>query len=287
MRFASFTTATGNASYGVVTDAGIHDLGARFGSILPDLKTFLHAAELGAAPQLTGMLPADYAESDIAFLPPVTNPEKVICVGLNYEGHRLETGRPKQDYPTLFARFADTLIGHGAPIRRPSVSQALDFEGELAVVIGRSGFRIPESEASSFVAGYSSFNDASLRDYQVHTHQFMPGKNFPDTGAFGPWLVTPDEVGPLADLRIETRLNGAVVQQAQLTELLFSVEQLIAYISQFTVLHPGDVLVTGTPGGVGFKRNPPLFMKPGDVVEVEIDKIGHLRNEIAEERPKE
>ena len=285
MRYVSFK-AEGRASYGIATANGIHDLGARIGSVLPDLKAYLKAQELGLVPSAATNASADYTVGDIAFLPPIAEPGKVICVGLNYEGHRLETGRPKQTYPTLFARFADTLIGHDVAIRRPPVSDALDFEGELAVVIGRSGFRIPKSEAASYIAGYSCFNDASLRDYQNHTHQFMPGKNFPATGAFGPDLVTPDEVGVLNDLKIETRLNGVIVQSAKLEELLFSVEELIAYVSIFTALSPGDVLVTGTPGGVGFKRTPPLFMKPGDVVEVEIDKVGHLRNEIAEELPK-
>ncbi|MBE1208556.1 fumarylacetoacetate hydrolase family protein [Aminobacter carboxidus] len=285
MRYVSFE-AEGRASYGIGTDRGIFDLGARIGSVIPDLKSYLKASELGLVPSAQANLSADYAVGDIAYLPPITEPGKVICVGLNYEGHRLETGRPKQTYPTLFARFADTLIGHGVAIRRPPVSSDLDYEGELAVVIGRSGFRIPKSEAASYVAGYSCFNDASLRDFQVHTHQFMPGKNFPATGAFGPDMVTPDEVGELDNLKIETRLNGVVVQQAKLEELLFSVEDLIAYISIFTPLSPGDVLITGTPGGVGFKRTPPLFMKPGDVVEVEIDKVGHLRNEIAEELPR-
>lgn len=285
MRYVSFE-AEGRASYGIVADRGIHDLGARIGSVIPDLKSYLKASELGLVSSATANASADYAVGDIAYLPPITEPGKIICVGLNYEGHRLETGRPKQTYPTLFARFADTLIGHGVAIRRPPVSEALDYEGELAVVIGRSGFRISQSEAASYVAGYSCFNDASLRDFQNHTHQFMPGKNFPATGAFGPDLVTPDEVGELDNLKIETRLNGVVVQQAKLEELLFSVDDLIAYVSIFTALSPGDVLVTGTPGGVGFKRTPPLFMKPGDVVEVEIDKVGQLRNEIAEELPK-
>ena len=285
MRYLSFE-AEGKASYGIATERGIHDLGARIGSVLPDLKSYLKALELGLVSSVDANASADYAAGDIAYLPPITVPGKIICVGLNYEGHRLETGRPKQTYPTLFARFADTLIGHGAAIRRPPVSEALDYEGELAVVIGRSGFRIPKEEAASFIAGYSCFNDASLRDFQNHTHQFMPGKNFPATGAFGPELVTPDEVGALDTLKIETRLNGVVVQQAKLEELLFSVEDLIAYVSIFTALSPGDVLVTGTPGGVGFKRTPPLYMKPGDVVEVEIDNVGQLRNEIAEELPK-
>lgn len=282
MRYISFEIG-GRASYGYVLDHGIHDLGARIGAVLPDLKSYLEASELGLVPEGGLSSTSDYFLSEIEYLPPVVSPGKVICVGLNYEGHRLETGRPKQSYPTLFSRFADTLIGHGVAIRRPPVSQALDYEGELAVVIGKSGFRIPADRAKAHVAGYSCFNDASLRDFQNHTHQFMPGKNFPATGAFGPVMVSPDEVGDLQKLKIETRLNGTVVQSARFDELIFPVEELISYVSTFTALSPGDVLVTGTPGGVGFKRSPPLFMKPGDVVEVEIDKIGHLRNDIAEE----
>lgn len=282
MRFVSFEFG-GRASYGIVNERGVYDLGARIGSIVPDLKSYLTASELGLVPPCGGEAKADYQLKDLAYLPPITRPGKIICVGLNYEGHRLETGRPKAAYPTLFARFADTLVAHRAPIVRPPESQALDFEGELAVIIGRSGRRIPRTEAMTFIAGYSCFNDASLRDFQNHTHQFMPGKNFVGTGAFGPEMVTADEIVDLPSLRLETKLNGEVVQSAKFDELLFSLEDLVAYVSRFTPLAPGDVLVTGTPGGVGFKRTPPLFMKSGDVVEVVIDKIGHLRNDIVDE----
>lgn len=281
MRYISFEVG-GRATYGYLTDNGVHDLGVRIGSLLPNMKSYLEAIELRMV-RPSGQGTADHALSDITYLPPIADPGKIICVGLNYEGHRKETGRPKQSYPTLFARFPDTLIGHGTAIRRPAVSQALDYEGELAVVMGRSGYRIPVGEAASYVAGYSCFNDASLRDFQNHTHQFMPGKNFPATGGFGPAMVTPEEVGDLNTLKIETQLNGVVVQSARLDELIFSVEELIAYISTFTALAAGDVIVTGTPGGVGFKRSPPLYMKPGDVIEVEIDKVGQLRNDILEE----
>ncbi|TRW93039.1 fumarylacetoacetate hydrolase family protein [Paracoccus sp. M683] len=283
MRFISFTHE-GRDSYGVLTGQGICDLGARLGAWLPDLRSYLAAAEAGAVAALPQVpQQADLALADVTRLPPLPNPGKIICVGLNYEGHRLETGRPKLTHPTLFARFADTLVADGAPIIRPPESADLDFEGELAVVMGRGGRRVPAEAAATLVAGYSVFNDASLRDFQNHTHQFMPGKNFTGTGAFGPDLVTSDEAPDLTDLVIETRLNGETVQKATLDELIFKIPELIAYISAFTPLSAGDVIVTGTPGGVGFKRKPPLFMKPGDHVEVRIDQIGILGNDIKDE----
>ena len=219
----------------------------------------------------------------VTLLPVIPNPGKILCVGHNYEEHRQETGRAKTAHPSLFVRFADTLIGHEAPIVRPPVSTSLDFEGELAVVIGRGGFRVKPEQALDLVAGYSCFNDGSVRDWQWHTQQFTPGKNFPSTGAFGPALVTPDEVGTLDDLRIETRLNGDVVQSSTLGHMIFPVADIIAYVSSFTRLSPGDVIATGTPGGVGAKRQPPVWLKPGDVVEVDIAGVGVLRNGVVDE----
>lgn len=286
MRFVSFS-AKGRKSWGVAVAGGIHDLGARLGAVIPDLKTFLAARALGlaAAPPTANVV--DYAPGEFTYDPVIPNPDKILCVGLNYEDHRRETGRPEAAHPSIFTRFADTLIGHGAPILRPPVSSALDYEGELAVVIGRPGFRVPKERALDLVAGYSVFNDASLRDWQRHTHQFIPGKNFPATGPFGPELVTPDELDRFATRAIVTRLNGTVVQQATLGDMIFSVADIIAYVSGFTPLAPGDVIATGTPGGVGFKRAPPLFMKPGDTVEVEIDGVGLLSNGVADEPPQE
>ena len=286
MRFVSFT-ARGRKSWGVAVAGGVHDLGARLGAVIPDLKTYLAARALGlaAAPPMTSA--ADYARDEFTYDPVIPNPGKILCVGHNYEDHRRETGRPKAAHPSIFARFADTLIGHGAPILRPPVSAALDYEGELAVVIARPGFRVPTERALDLVAGYSVFNDASLRDWQRHTLQFTPGKNFPATGPFGPELVTPDEVDRFAERAIKTRLNGALVQQATLGDMIFSLADIIAYVSGFTPLAPGDVIATGTPGGVGFKREPPLFMKPGDTVEVEIDGVGLLSNGVADEPPQE
>jgi 2-keto-4-pentenoate hydratase/2-oxohepta-3-ene-1,7-dioic acid hydratase in catechol pathway len=218
----------------------------------------------------------------VTLLPVIANPGKILCVGHNYEEHRQETGRAKTSHPSLFVRFADTLIGHEAPIVRPPVSTSLDFEGELAVVIGRGGFRVPAEQALDLVAGYSCFNDGSVRDWQWHTQQFTPGKNFPSTGAFGPALVTPDEVGALDDLTIQTRLNGDVVQSSTLGHMIFPVAEIIAYVSTFTRLSPGDVIATGTPGGVGAKRQPPVWLKPGDVVEIDIAGVGLLRNGVTD-----
>lgn len=224
-----------------------------------------------------------FALTDVDFLPVLPGPGKILCVGLNYEMHRRETGRAEVANPTIFTRFADSQTAHLRPILRPIESTKLDYEGELAIVIAKGGRRIPAARALEHVAGYSCYNDGSIRDWQAHTTQFTPGKNFPSTGAFGPWLVTPDEFGPPQTQRIQTRLNGAVMQDAVLSDMIFPVAHLIEYCSTFTLLSPGDVIVTGTPGGVGVKRDPQVFMRPGDQVEVEIDGIGILQNNIAAE----
>lgn len=280
MRYVSFRVA-GRSTFGFVRDGSVFDMGARLAE-LPDLRRYLAALSVGFTPPAFSDQPGDYAVQDIEYLP-VCQPSKIICVGLNYHTHRRETGRAESEYPTLFSRFTDTLTAHHAPIVRPQVSTSLDFEGELAVVIGRPAHRVSRENAMDVVAGYACFNDASLRDWQRHTHQFLPGKNFPATGPLGPELVTPDEVGPLRDLAIQTRLNGTVMQSATLGDMIFPVDALIAYISAFTHLAPGDVIATGTPGGVGFKREPPVFMKAGDTIEVLIERVGHLSNHVVDE----
>lgn len=281
MRYVSFRVG-GRQTYGLVRDRSVIDLGARLGDLLPDLRQYLAALAHGFdAPRIPSLI-EDYSLDDIEYLP-VCAPRKVICVGLNYDAHRQETGRAESSFPTLFSRFPDTLIGHGAAILRPQVSVELDFEGELAVVIGRPAHRVSRDTAMDVVAGFTCFNDGSLRDWQRHTHQYLPGKNFPSTAPLGPTLVTPDELGPLESLSIETRLNGTTMQAARLGEMIFPVDALIAYISGFTPLSPGDVIATGTPAGVGFTRKPPVFMKPGDIIEVVIERVGHLRNTIADE----
>jgi acylpyruvate hydrolase len=220
----------------------------------------------------------------VALLPPLRRPEKVICAGFNYREHSAESGFKQPDYPTLFGRFNSSLIGDGAPIVRPRASIQLDFEGELVAVIGKSGRNIAKADALDHIVGYSIFNDASIRDFQFKSPQWTVGKNFDDTGAFGPCLVTADEVPPGGKgLRLQTRLNGKVVQDASTDDMVFDVATLIAIISEAMTLQKGDIIVTGTPSGVGLSRKPPLFMRAGDVVDVEIERIGVLSNPIVEE----
>lgn len=218
----------------------------------------------------------------VEFLPPLPHPRKLVCVGLNYIDHAQETGFQVPEYPTLFARFDTSLIGHGQPIRSTPLSPQLDFEGEMVAVIGAVARDVSDDEALAAVCAYSVFNDVSVRDFQMKAPQWTPGKNFDGTGAFGPWLVTADELPAGArGLRIETRLNGAVVQSASTSDLIFDVPSLVSTMSRFMTLEPGDVIVTGTPSGVGMSRVPPLWMRPGDVCEVEIEGIGLLRNPVA------
>ena len=220
----------------------------------------------------------------LTLLPPIARPPKILCVGLNYEDHLSEVGLKRPDYPEIFARFATSLIAHGAAIMRPPESDKLDYEAELAVVIGRGGRRIDKDAALDHVAGYSIFNDATLRDYQIRTPQWTVGKNFDRTGAFGPWLVTPETLPPGAQgLRIQGRLNGQTLQDSNTKFLIFNVATLIAMLSTTMTLEPGDVIITGTPGGVGASRNPRIFMRPGDVFEAEIERIGTLSNPVADE----
>lgn len=220
----------------------------------------------------------------VKLLPPLSAPGKIICVGLNYVDHSIESGFTPPDYPTIFTRFTSSLIGAGAPIIRPRVSTQLDYEGEMVAVIGAGGRHIAEKDALDHVIGYSIFNDASVRDYQKKSPQWTIGKNFDNTGAFGPYLVTADELSPGANgLHIQTRLNGIVVQDASTGDMVFSVARLISILSEAITLSSGDIIVSGTPAGVGMARKPPLFMKHGDVCEVEIEGIGILRNKIEDE----
>ena len=217
----------------------------------------------------------------VRLLPPVPVPPKILCVGLNYDDHLEESGLKKPAYPEIFARFATSLIAHQEPIQRPRESTALDYEAELAVVIGKPGRRISQEKALDHVAGYSLFNDATVRDFQLRTPQWTMGKNFDGTGSFGPWLVTPDAL-PLgaSGLRIQGRLNGRIMQDARTDQLIFGVQALIAMISVAISLERGDVIITGTPGGVGAARKPPVYMQPGDIFEVEIEKLGVLTNSV-------
>jgi acylpyruvate hydrolase len=222
---------------------------------------------------------------NVSILPPISNASKILCVGLNYVDHAAEGGMKVPDYPTVFARFNSSLVGHGAPLVCPKISEQFDYEGEMVAVIGRGGRAISEADALSHVAGYSVFNDGSVRDYQLRTPQWTIGKNFDGTGAFGPSFVTADELPEgAAGLRIQTRLNGRVLQDASTDNLVFSVARLVSLISAAMTLEAGDVIVTGTPAGVGLSYKPPIFMKEGDVCEVEIERLGLLSNPVVNER---
>jgi 2-keto-4-pentenoate hydratase/2-oxohepta-3-ene-1,7-dioic acid hydratase in catechol pathway len=277
MRYVSFRRSDGQAAYGRLDGDAVIDLSAAAGAPA-DLKGAIARGTL-ARLESTSRLPL----TEVVLLPVIPNPDKILCVGLNYAEHVKETGREQKEHPAIFTRWADTLVAHGQPLVHPPETARFDYEGELAVVIGKGGRRIARADAMAHIAGFAVFNDASVRDWQRHNIQFTPGKNFPATGAFGPALVTPDEVEDLGTLRVQTRLNDQLVQDQPVSDMIWDIPTIIEYVSTFTPLAPGDVIATGTPGGVGDKRNPPLYMKPGDRVEVEIGLIGKLTNRIIEE----
>lgn len=282
MRLATFTYKDKN-SWGVVTDRGVVDVGSVLGSRFPTLRDALAADALDDVNAVVAAASDALPLDRITFLPVIPNPDKIICAGVNYEEHRIETNRERTDHPTIFLRLAASQIGHRDPILLPPESTELDYEGEIAVIIGKGGRRIAREAAWSHIAGYAPYNDASIRDWQRHTGQWASGKNFPATGAFGPWMVTRDEVEDGEELTLETRLNGEVMQRATTAMMIFDIPRLIEYASTFTHLVPGDVIATGTPGGVGVKRNPQVFMKHGDTVEVEVGKVGTLVNPVERE----
>ncbi|WP_443698262.1 fumarylacetoacetate hydrolase family protein [Pseudomonas sp.] len=283
MKFASFIVQ-GRTTYGVVEGTQVIDLESVKATFGTDLKQAIAINRLGElTPAVLAPLPR-VALADVTFLPVIENTGKVLCIGINYATHVRETGREMPTYPMIFTRFADSQVAHLQPIIRPKASHKLDFEGELAVVIGKTARHVKAADALEYVAGYACYNDGSVRDWQKHTIQFVPGKNFPCTGGFGPWLVTCDEIGDPQDLELTTRLNGQVMQHTRTSDMIFDVRHLIEYCSTFTELAPGDVIVSGTTGGVGAFREPPVWMKPGDTVEVEISGIGILRNSIADEQ---
>jgi 2-keto-4-pentenoate hydratase/2-oxohepta-3-ene-1,7-dioic acid hydratase in catechol pathway len=273
MKLASFTAGS-VASWGVVQGDVIVDLG----QVFPSLRAALAA---GGLAELSLDSAPRHGLAEIDWLPVIPDPGKILCAGINYAEHRRETGREEVAYPTIFIRWPSSQTGHLCSVRRPGETEELDYEGELAVIIGTPGRRIAAADAMRHVAGYACYMDGSVRDWQRHTSQFTPGKNFPETGPFGPWMVTPDEMGALGPQVLRTRVNGRVLQEATLDQMIFGVPQLIEYCSAFTRLEAGDVIVTGTPGGVGSKRKPPVWLVPGDTVEVEIDGVGVLRNPVA------
>jgi 2-keto-4-pentenoate hydratase/2-oxohepta-3-ene-1,7-dioic acid hydratase in catechol pathway len=278
MKLASYI-ADGKPAYGVVTCDGVVTLNDRLRYV-----TLRHALAADALDEIRhaveGAQP-DHRLSDIRFLPAIPDPAKILCAGINYRSHAAETGRDIPTQPSMFARFVDTLVGHEGEMIRPTISQCFDFEGELAIVIGRSGRHITPERALDHVAGYTCFVDGSVRDYQKIS--VTSGKNFPGTGPLGPWIVTTDEIPDPAHLTLTTRLNGNEVQHSGTDMLIHPVPAIIAFCSDFTPLGPGDIIATGTPEGVGHRRTPPLWMKAGDVLEVEISGIGTLRSRIVDE----
>lgn len=277
MKLASFKVGN-SISYGIVTKHGIIDLFSRIGQSYPNLCSLLgdDGLERAAAYQKDR---ADYTEQQVTFLPVIVSPQKILCVGMNYIEKRREFDQHEPD-PTLFIRFADSQTGHNCPLLKPAESNEFDYEGELAIVVGKGGKAIPAAQALEHIAGYSCYMDGSVRDWQ-HSW-FTAGKNWPCTGGFGPWLVTRDEIPNPQNLTIRTYLNSHIVQSDNTANMIHGIPELIEYISTFSALSPGDVIITGSPGGVGKKRQPPLFLQPGDVVEVEIEKIGRLHNVVME-----
>ena len=270
-------------SYGIVQGEDVLNLTPILGAQAPDLKSLIAHNMLDQAAKALVSHKPDLKFADLHLLPVITNPNKIVCVGLNYADHVRETGRELTESPALFLRVSESQIGHGQNIVRPPESHRLDYEGEIAVVIGKGGRRISEADSWSHIAGYSCYNDGSIRDWQVSTTQWTAGKNFWRTGGFGPWMVTADEIKPDQKMTLITRLNGQELQRATTDMMIHSIPRQIAYISTFIPLEAGDVIVTGTPGGVGNKRTPQVFMKPGDVVEIEVDAVGILRNGIVDD----
>lgn len=274
MKYVSFRRA-GVASWGLLKDGGIVDLGGE----AADLRAFIAAG----CPDAEAMAarPVSLALADVVLDPVIPNPAKIVMAAINY--YETDTDPSKvPEYPVLFLRLPASQIGHGAPLLQPRSSQKLDFEGELAVIVGQGGRHIPQDQALAHVAGYSIYNDGSVRDWQKHSHQFTPGKNFVGTGAFGPWMVTADEL-PQRPLSLVTRVNGVEKQRTDTSKMIFDIPYLINYISTFTPLEPGDVIVTGTCTGFGSTRRPQEFLNPGDVVDIEIEAIGTLSNTVARE----
>jgi 2-keto-4-pentenoate hydratase/2-oxohepta-3-ene-1,7-dioic acid hydratase in catechol pathway len=280
MRLVSFLV-NDQARMGVINGDGVVDLTDRGAG--RSIREVLQGGTLDRISGLAAGQSADLSLQELTFLPVVPDPGKVICIGVNYKKHLVEMGRELPQYPWVFTRFADSFVGHGTDMIRPSVSDQFDFEGELAVIIGRSAHRVAAADAFDYVAGYCCFNDGSIRDYQRHSGQFIPGKNFLRSGSMGPWMVTKDQIEDVKNLDLETRLNGKVMQSASTGDLIFDIPQLIEYCTTFTRLQPGDIIATGTPGGVGAARKPPLWMQPGDTIEISISEIGVLRNTIADE----
>ena len=279
MKLLSFETDAGT-SYGRLEGHGVIDLGQRLGNKYPDLRTLLEESGQAEAEAIAAT-DVDYRLDEISYQQVIPNARRIICIGLNYREHAAEMGLKFPEHPSLFSKWPDALVGHENDIICPKASKNFDFEGELSFIIGKPGRHISVADGMSHVAGYTPFLDGSVRDFQGHS--VIAGKNFQHSGACGPWLTTADEITNPMDLRLTTCLNGEVVQDESTAQLYYTVPDIIAYVSQFTPLHPGDVIATGTPSGVGAGRKPPLWMQPGDRITLEISGLGQLANNVVAE----
>jgi 2-keto-4-pentenoate hydratase/2-oxohepta-3-ene-1,7-dioic acid hydratase in catechol pathway len=281
MKLASYI-ADGKESYGVVTDDGVITMNERFGGHAASLKEAIAGGLLPQIKEAASHGRADRKLSEIKFLPVIPNPEKILCVGINYKSHAAEHGTEAPKLPNIFTKFVNTLVAHEGEMLRPKVSTSFDFEGELALVIGKAGRHIKAADALKHVAGYTCFCDGSVRDFTKYS--LVASKNFLATSPLGPWMVTSDEIPDPTRLTLVTRLNGKEMQRSGTDMLIHSIPAIIEFCSVFTPLSPGDIIATGTPDGIGAKQNPPVWMKAGDVLEIEISSIGTLRNKIADEK---
>lgn len=281
MKLVSFKR-DGHLSYGLAFEHRVREASDGLRARFADLRSLIASGAYRELQEDAGG--AEFDAAELRFAPAIPNPDKILCVGVNYRPHIEEMGRQVPDYPVVFVRFPGSLVGDGEPIIRPLVSEQFDFEGELAVIIGKRARHVPRESALEYVAGYCCFMDGSIRDWQRHTPQFTAGKNFHQSGAMGPCVVTADEIPDPSVLQLTTFVNGEVMQRGQVSDLVFDIPALIEYCSTFAELIPGDVIATGTPGGVGAARTPPIWLKAGDAVEVEIPGVGLLRSPVGDER---
>ncbi|MFK5977858.1 MAG: fumarylacetoacetate hydrolase family protein [Rhizobiaceae bacterium] len=284
-RLATFSHQ-GISGYGLVKEDGVVDLSAHFSDQWPTLREVIAAGALGKLVEKGEGSPVDFSLSDIKFEIPIPAPEKIICVGVNYPDRNAEykDGQDAPPNPSLFIRFPGSFVGHGQNLIRPFVSERLDYEGEIVMIIGKAGRHISQENALDHIAALTLCNEGTIRDWVRHAKfNVTQGKNFESSGAIGPWVIPYEDESQIADIRLETRVNGEVRQQDRTSRMIFTFRKLINYISTFTALTPGDMIVAGTPTGAGARFDPPIWLKPGDVVEVEADGIGILRNEVADE----
>jgi 2-keto-4-pentenoate hydratase/2-oxohepta-3-ene-1,7-dioic acid hydratase in catechol pathway len=285
MKLATFETG-GRVSYGIVKNGRILDAGANLAARYPDLRSVISAGAIEQLEELAAPSMPDLALADVRLLKPIEQPGKILCVGVNYSNRNEEykEGSEAAKYPSIFVRFPNSLVAHNEPLVRPAESKQLDYEGEIALIIGRGGRRIAEADALGHIAGYTICNEGTVRDWLRHgKFNVTPGKNFERSGSLGPWMSTPEEVGR-GPLRIITRVNGEVRQDDTSDHMIFSIAFQLSYISSFCTLEPGDIILTGTPTGAGARFDPPRYLVPGDIVEVEVPSIGTLRNRVIDER---